>query len=134
MQLRRGLLVFAIFLLAVSFGAAITAPDEDQEPATTTPQTARSNSPTAVALALRHPVRGKPPVRRADVNAHVALTISARVAGNVEIGGLGLIQAVAPGTPTTFDILAVRPGRYPVELVPTAGERLRLGTLVVADA
>ena len=135
MRLRRGLLVFAIFLLAVSFGAAITAPDEDEaEPATTTPQTARSNTSAAVTLALTHPVRGKPPVRRADVNEHVVLRVSAGIAGNVEIAGLGLNQAVAPGAPTTFDILTARPGRHIVELVTATGERLRLGTFVVEDS
>ena len=133
MQLRRGLMVLAIFLLAVSFGAAITAPDDEGEPATTTPQTARSSSPAAVTLTLTHPVRGKPPERRVDVNDHIVLRVNTALVGNVEIGGLGLIQGVGPRTPTTFDILASRPGRYPVELVPTAGERLRLGTLVVED-
>jgi hypothetical protein len=130
-QLRRGLLVFAVFLLAVSFGAALTAPDEDPEPATTTPQTARTSSPEAVTVTFRHPLRGRPPTQRLDANAHAILRVNAGSPGNVEVRLLGLIAAVAPGTPAVFDILATRAGSYDVEFVPLNGERVRIGKLVV---
>jgi hypothetical protein len=134
-QLRRGLLAFAIVLLAVSFGAALSAPDEEGEPATTTtPQTARSNTPTAVRTTLRQPAPERPPVRRLDVNAHVVLTVSARVAGNVEVPGLGLLQPVSPGAPAVFDLLASRPGRYEVAHTTLSGERTVLGSLLVEDS
>lgn len=134
MRLRRGLLILATFLLALSFGAAITAPDEDEgEPATTTPQTARSTNPAAVTVAFRHPLRGRPPERRVDVNAQVVVRVSTRSPGNVEIPFLGLIESVAPGTPAVFDLLATRAGSYDVEYVPLNGERVRIGKLVVGD-
>ena len=130
-QLRRGLIAFALVLAAVSFGAALSAPDEEGEPATTTPQTARNASPAAVTTTLAQPVRGEPPVRRVRAGAHVVLRVSAAAAGNVEIPALGLIQAVSPGTPAVFDLLASRAGRYTVAHVSLSGERTRLGALQV---
>jgi hypothetical protein len=132
-QLRRGLLAFALVLLAVSFGAALSAPDEEGEPATTTPQSARSNTPAAVETTLRQPAPGRPPVRRIDVNSQVVLTVTARVAGNVEVPGLGLLQPVVPGTPTRFDLLATQAGRYEVAHTTLSGERTVIGSLHVAD-
>ena len=129
MQLRRGLLAFAIVLAAVSFGAALSAPDEDPEPATTTPQTARSTTPAAITTTLAQPVRGEPPVRQVRAGAHVVLRVSAAAPGNVEIPGLGLLQAVAPGTPAVFDLLASRPGSFTVMHISLSGERTRLGVL-----
>jgi hypothetical protein len=58
--------------------------------------------------------------------------VSARVPGNVEVTGLGLLEAVSPGTPAVFDLLASRPGSYDVVLTTLDRERLVLGTLVVA--
>ena len=134
MQLRRGLLAFAIVLLAVSFGAALLAPEEEGEPATTTPQSAHSNTPAAVQTTLRQPAPDRPPVRRVDVNSQVVLTVSARVPGDVEIPGLGLLESVVPGAPARFDLLAARAGRYEVAHTTLSGERTVLGSLLVADS
>ena len=131
MQLRRGLILFALVLAAISFGAALSAPDEEGEPATTTPQRTRTNTPTAVVTTLRHPVEARPPVRRVRPGAHVVLRVSAGTPGNVEVPGLGLLQPVDPGAPVVFDLLASRPGRYEVVLTTLSGERIRLGTLAV---
>ena len=131
MQLRRGLIAFALVLAAVSLGAALSAPDDEGEPATTTPQTARNASPAAVTTTLAQPVRGAPPLRRVRAGAHVILRVSAATPGNVEIAGLGLLQPVVPGTPAVFDLLASRPGRYTVSHVSLTGERTRLGALQV---
>ena len=123
--------MFGLVLLALSFGAALSAPEEDGEPATTTRQNTRSNTPAAIVTTLRHPVRGRPPVRRVRSGTHVVLRVSAGVAGNVEITGLGLLQPVAPGTPAVFDLLAVRPDHYEVALVTLTGERIAIGRLAV---
>jgi hypothetical protein len=130
-QLRRGLLAFAIVLAAVSFGAALSAPDDEGEPATTTPQTARSASPQAVTTTLAQPVRGAPPVRRVRTGAHVILRVSAAAPGNVEIPSLGLLEPVAPRAPAVFDLLASRAGRFTVQHVSLTGEATRLGVLAV---
>jgi hypothetical protein len=131
-QLRRGLLLFALVLSAVSLGAALSAPrDEGGEPATPAPAP-RSDTPAVTAIELRQPAPETPPVRQVRTGAHVVLRVSAREPGNVEIPGLGLLQPVSPGTPAVFDLLATRPGRYDVELVTLGAERIRLGALVVA--
>jgi hypothetical protein len=130
-QLRRGLLLFALVLSAVSLGAALSAPREDRdEPAATTPAP-RTSTPAAAAIALSQPAPEVPPERRVRTGAHVVLRVSARQPGNVEIPGLGLLQPVAPGTPAVFDLLATRPGRYDVQLVTLSSERTKLGTLLV---
>jgi hypothetical protein len=132
-QLRRGLLAFAIVLAAVSFGAALSAPDDDGEPATTTPQTTRSASPAAVTATLAQPVRREPPVRRVRAGAHVVLRVSAAAPGNIEIPSLGLLQPAAPRTPAVFDLIASRAGRFTVQHVSLSGERTRLGVLAVGE-
>ncbi|HEX8051988.1 MAG TPA: hypothetical protein VF517_03285 [Thermoleophilaceae bacterium] len=132
MQLRRGLLTFALVLVAVSLGAALAAPDEEGEPATTTPQRTHSSTPNASVVTLRHPVEARAPVRRVRSGAHVVLRVTAGTAGSVEIPGLGLLEPVAPGSPATFDLLA-SPGRHQVVLVTAGGERIPLGTLAVGD-
>jgi hypothetical protein len=132
-QLRRTLLAFVLVLAAVSLGAALTAPREEEDdsepPARPAP---RTRTPGAVTVAFRQPVEGGPPVRDVRTGAHVVLRVSARTAGEVEVTGLGLNQSVTPAAPAVFDLLATRAGRYDVVLVPLTGpERIKLGTLVV---
>jgi hypothetical protein len=120
-------------LVAVSLGAALAAPDEEGEQATTTPQRTPSSTPTAAVTTLRHPVEGKPPVRRVRSGAHVILRVTAGTAGNVEVPALGLLAAVTPSSPAAFDLLASRPGRHEVVLVTLSGERITLGTLAIDE-
>ena len=132
MQLRRGLLVFALVLSALSLGAALApAPEEDDEEPATTAARPRA-TPGPARIELRQPAPETPPVRRVRAGAHVILRVSARQAGSVEIPALGLIQPVEPGTPALFDLIASRPGRYDVNLLSTGAESTRLGTLFVA--
>ena len=124
--------MFALVFSAVSLGAALSGPrEEDEEPVTTRP-VPRPRTPPPTQVALRQPAPEEAPVRRVATGAHVVVRVSAREPGNVEIAGLGLLQPVAPGTPAIFDLLASRPGRYDVELVALNGERTKLGTLVVS--
>ena len=131
MQLRRGLLVFALVLSALSLGAALAPPPKDDEEPATTAARPRTPAPGPTAIELRQPAPEVPPVRRVRTGAHIVLRVSARQSGSVEIPGLGLLQPVEPGTPALFDLLASRPGRYDVNLVATGAERTKLGTLVV---
>jgi hypothetical protein len=124
--------VFALVLTAISLGAALSAPPEDDKDTTTeAAKPPREPPPASVTVAFRHPSPEKGQVRRVRSGAHVVLTVSGRVPGDVEIPGLGLIEALAPGTPAVFDVLASRPGRYDVLLVSLSGERSRVGTLIV---
>ena len=133
MQLRRGLIAFALVFAAVALGAAISAPPEDEEPAGPSLPVPRTSTPTAVDVAFRQPVEGAPPVRAVRRGAHVRIRVEAQVAGDVEVGGLGLTAAVTPGTPAIFDVLASRAGRFEVTLRPVASERTRLGLLEIND-
>jgi hypothetical protein len=132
-QLRRGLIAFAIALAVVTAVAAVSGPREDDDPAAPSIPAPRAATPAAVTVAFRHPVEARPPERPVRNGAHVVVRVEAAVAGNVEIPGLGLIQPVAPGTPAVFDVLADRSGDYEVALLAVNGERTRLGTLAVTD-
>jgi hypothetical protein len=129
-QLRRALIAFAVVFALVTVIAVVSAPSDDDSPATATPSPAPTR-PTTVPVAFRHPVAGAPPVRPVRSGSHLVIRVEARVAGDIEIPGLGLIQSVAPGTPAVFDVLASRPGRYDVSLRSASGEQIRLGTLEV---
>ena len=133
MQLRRGLIAFALVFAAVAFGAAISAPSEDEEPAGPSRPIPRTTAPAAVNVAFRHPAGGAPPVRAVRRGSHVVVRVEAQIAGDVELLGLGLTAAVTPGTPAVFDLLATRAGRYEVSLLSIAGERTRLGLLEVRE-
>ena len=133
MQLRRGLIAFALVFAAVAIGVSISAPPAEEEARGPSLPVPRSTAPTAVSLAFRHPVEDAPPVRAVRRGSHVLIRVQAQVPGDVELRGLGLVAPVTPGTPAVFDVLASRTGRYEVSLLSVAGERTRLGQLEVND-
>ena len=133
MQLRRGLIAFAVVFAVVAFISALTAPSGDDEPAPPTGPAPRTSTPAAVELAFRHPVEEEPPVRSVRRGTHAIVRVQAQVAGDVEIAGLGLIEPVTPGTPAVFDLLASRAGRFEVRLISVAGERTLLGVIEVNE-
>ena len=133
MHVRRALIAFVVVFVVVTAIAALTTPAErDDAPVAPTPAPApRAAAPATVPVVFRHPVEATPPVREVRRGAHVVIRVEAGFAGDVEIAGLGLIQPVAPGTPAVFDVLPDRVGRFDVSLHSVAGERTKLGTLVV---
>lgn len=118
---------------AVALISAIAAPSNDDGPAPPIGPQPRSTAPAAVQVAFRHPVEGAPPVRPVRLGSQAIVRVEARVAGQIELAGLGLIEPVTPGTPAVFDLLASRAGRFEVRLVSVAGERTRLGLLEVNE-
>ena len=132
-QLRRGLLAFALALAVVSIVVAVSAPEQEDEPDPPTATAPRESAPGAIDVAFRQPVDGEPPVRPVRLGSHVIVRVEAREPGTAELGGLGLIAPVTPGTPATFDVLTQRAGRFDVSLVSVAGERTKLGTLEVNE-
>jgi hypothetical protein len=127
--MRRILVMIAVGMLVLTALAALSAPvDEPGDDARPAP--ARPAEPPKT-VTLRAPARGKSPVHRVRRGLRVVLEVRSSVAGQVEIGGLGLLQTVDPGAPATFDIVTTRPGRYDVTLLPATGARSRLGTIVV---
>ena len=134
-QLRRALIAFAAVLAVVTVISALAGPGDDTNTASLPPvaPAPRASAAPPVTVAFRHPPGRTAPVRPVRNGAHVVVRVQAQVAGNVEIGGLGLVQPVTPGTPAVFDLLASRSGRFEVSLVSVAGERSRLGVLDVTD-
>jgi hypothetical protein len=132
-QLRRGLIAFAVVFAAVAIGAAISAPSEEGEPFGPSRPVPPSTAPAAVSVSFRQPLEGAPPARAVRRGSHVVIRVQTQVAGDVEVRGLGLIASTAPGTPAVFDVIASRPGSYEVTLRPVAGEQTRLGSLEVND-
>ena len=56
---------------------------------------------------------------RAGAAATVEVAVSE--AGTVDIPDLGLTAPADPVTPARFDVLATRPGRYPLLFTPAGG-------------
>jgi hypothetical protein len=129
MDMRRVLVMIVVGMLILTALAGLSAPTEQKagKPAAPPPKPA---APQAT-VSLRHPPPRRPPVRKVRTGARVVLNVSSATAGQVEVDGLGLVQAVAPAAPVTFDVIASRPGRYQVVLLPVEGDRRILGTLVV---
>ena len=73
----------------------------------------------------------RPWERRVSAGTHVVLTVTVDTPGEVALEGLDLVVAATPEAPAVFDLLATRPGRYPVLLTPVAGGPRQLGALVV---
>jgi hypothetical protein len=135
MHVRRALLLFAIVLALAAVAASVSNPRDDNEKSDT-------SEPLSVpgASAEARTVDGesavvfnvaRPRVRR--VQSGRATTVRVRVpsAGQVQIRGLGQSSDADEVTPARFDLLPSRPGRYPVEFVPAAGDNPEpVGTLV----
>ena len=64
-------------------------------------------------------------VARGDI---VRLEVTGDVLDSVELDGLDRIEVIEPVTPALFEVLAERPGTYPIRLV--AADR-RIGQLVI---
>jgi hypothetical protein len=129
MDMRRVLVMIVVGMLILTALAGLSAPVEKKADAPAVPPP-KPAAPQAT-VALRHPPPRRLPVRKVRTGARVVLNVSSSTAGQVEVDGLGLIQAVAPASPVSFDVLATRPGRYQVVLLPVEGDRRVLGTLVV---
>jgi hypothetical protein len=126
--MRRLLVMIVVGMLVLTALAGLSAPVE--KPSKDTGPPPRPAAPLRT-VSLKHPPPEEPPVRRVRRGARVVVRVSSSVAGQVEVEGLGLVQAVAPVAPASFDVLATRPGRYLVVMLPVDGERRILGTVVV---
>ena len=139
MHLRRALLLFAIVLGMAALASALTQPrnesnDEPEQPAPRAQGTPRASAPpaTAPAVRLELEVGGEPERRVLPLGREGTLHVTSARAGEVELSGLELTEAVEPRTPARFELLGERVGRYPVLFTAAAGTRVRrVGTLVV---
>ncbi len=145
MHLRRALLLFAIVLGLAALVASLSRPIEDRrgqstEPSRTEPGPETATSGPATGTTAEVP---KTVVFQASRNASKKLkagqaaTVEVAVdeAGTVDIPDMGLTATADPVTPARFDILATRPGRYPLLFTPAGeGGAEPAGNLVVTSA
>ena len=129
------MVVVAIFLLLTTLAAAL-----DPRPLRTPPPPAPAplapaeggerNDARTVAMRLEGSDR-RPWERRVSAGTHVVLTVTVDTPGEVALEGLEQVVSATPEAPAVFDLLATRPGRYPVLLTPVASGPRQLGALVI---
>ena len=121
MHLRRAILLFAIVLGLAAMAAAVSRPtarDTASRPPPARTPAKRKGAPTAqVRYDLTRGARSQivPAGRR------IIVTVAVDRPGQVGLEGLGLSAPAEPLTPARFDVLAPKPGRYPLRYTP-AGE------------
>jgi len=130
----RRLLIIMLVLLAMStLAAALAPPQRDDETTSSTTTTSAADNVTTggeLVTAKLDSRAEKPKTIRIPLGDQLALTVTSKRAGQVQIAGLGLVDDVAPLSPARFDVFADHAGRY--ELRFTEPKR-KLGLLVFRD-
>jgi hypothetical protein len=125
MAARRLLIVMLILLGISTLVAALVPPksvrDADSESTSTAlTETAPADIPPAGRKLKATPITvggDQIPVVEIEVGDHLPLTVKSDRADLLEIPALGLVEAVAPGSPAHFDVLATDPGSYGIRFV-----------------
>ena len=145
MHLRRALLLFAIVLGMAALVASLSRPIEDRRGESTTPtetapgpETAAPGPPTGGTAELPKTVvfeASRNESKKLEAGTAATVEVEVSEAGTVDIPDMGLTDAAEPTTPAQFDILATRPGRYPLLFTRAGGEQTAepAGTLVVTS-
>jgi hypothetical protein len=130
MLARRLLVLVAVLmgLTAVAAGFATRPPTRTttQDPVSP-PEPSRTASPTVE----RFVSVSEPTSVSVEEGSELRLTVRGDTLDVVELVGLDQLQAVAPESPAVFDLIADRPGSYPIRLTQS-GERA--GRLKVTPA
>ena len=136
-HLRRALLLFAIVLGVAALVASLSRPIDDRRgqsttPTETEPETAGPGPPTAApgpgggeAAELPKTVSfdaAADESKRLQAGEAATVEVAVTEAGSVEIPDMGLTAPADRFTPARFDVLASRPGRYPLLFTPAGGE------------
>jgi hypothetical protein len=127
-ELRRALLLFAIVLGLAAIVAAVSGTRSGHsrtDTAPAAPSTASARPGPARQATIRFDADGPAVTRTAHVDEAVTVVVKVDEPGPVELQGLGLADDAEPLTPASFDVLAARPGRHAVLLVPPDGVRPR---------
>ncbi len=123
------MLLFAAILLLLATFAAAMAPRQPRPapPPSALPDRAADGDAGTVERRLSVDDDASTAVRvaRGDI---VRLEVAGDVLDSVELDGLDRIEVIEPVTPAMFEVLAERPGTYPIRLV--AADR-RIGRLVI---
>lgn len=135
---RRFLLLVAV-LMGLTALAASVAPrdpslrDRAERERRATPSAQPSpGTPTDTTVARVEELSAEESPQRviAERGELIELQVSADAVDAVTIRGLDAIQAVDPESAAIFNLLAERPGSYPIELLESGR---RIGTLVIKD-
>ncbi len=131
MVARRMLLIVAILMGITALTAGLAAPPRPRtaDPSAAPPVTAGSADPVEVRRAISDGGRAR--TVAVEEGERLILTVRVDALDSVELVGLDRVAAVAPGTPAVFDVLADRPGLYPVE---TGVDGRRLGAVRVTPS
>jgi hypothetical protein len=121
----RRLVIVLIVLLVISTVAAFLAPGPNNEarpPATigSTPTTTTAREPPPSGRLVRASMDSdadSPRTVRLRLGDQLSLRVSSRTSDQVELVGLGLVEAVDRDAPALFDVFADRPGSHPVLLL-----------------
>ena len=137
------MLVLVLVLMGLTALAASVAPRPQPAGVGQSPRPAPSPSPAATPEAepasLPRTVErslsadlGAPEQRvRARVGDTISLEVTGDVLDSVLIPGLDRMETLAPSSPAVFEILADRPGEFPITLLEA---KRPIGELVVAPA
>lgn len=126
----------AIFLLITGIAAALDPRPlrPERAPAPSLPPAAADGSAPSDADLRRIRIRStdrRASERRVSAGDHVILTVEVDSPGEVSVEGLDLVKSASEGVPAVFDLLAGRPGRYPVLFTAVGEEQRQLGVLEV---
>jgi hypothetical protein len=144
-HLRRALLLFAIVLGMAALVASLSRPIEDRRTESTTPTEPEPGPPTAEpGSAPAEGTAGQPKTvtfeasedqsKKLEAGQAATLEVEVSEPGSVEIPDMGLTAPADRFTPARFDVLATRPGRYPLLFTPAGEESAEpAGSLVVTS-
>lgn len=121
MAVRRLLVVMLVLLGVSTLAAALVPPQSGQDDtgSTASEQTVPADTlPRGKTLSAEIRVGGgKTPVVPVEVGDQLELTVRSERSDLLEIPGLGLVEAVAPGSPARFNVLALERGSYGIRFV-----------------
>lgn len=127
-----------LVLIAVSTAAAALVPTRDptdrtgtDTTATRAPQPTQTRAPSGRAFRAVVIDDGKGGRVRIRVGDQLTLTVHSRRTDQVEIAAFGALEPVSPDAPARFDLIADRPGTFPIRLVDA---KRRLATIIVVAA
>jgi hypothetical protein len=148
-HLRRALLLFAIVLGMAALVASLSRPVAERRDRTTQETTQETTPEPGPPVATPQPGPAKPASgapetvtfqapekesKRVEAGTAVTVQVAVTEAGTVDIPDLGMTAPADPFTPARFDVLATRPGGYPLLFTPAAGEQAEpAGRLVVTS-
>jgi hypothetical protein len=135
MELRRGLLLFAIVLGLAAIATSLSRPaarrDKTPEPAASEPVPSPGRG-TATPLEITFKPSARQPTKRLEAGRPGTVIVEADEAGQAEIEDLGLSATADPLTPARFEVLTSDEESHLVRFRPAGSQEPRtIGTLEI---